>query len=284
MKIIRFFKSKTFWANLIVAIILIALMLWGTTSALDVYTRHGENIKVPELNRLSYTEAQETLEELELEAVILDSAEFDPNFPRGSVLNQYPDAGSLVKKGREIRLTLNPLKPRKIVLPILIEKTKRRAVYDIESKGFKVGDLEYVPYIGKDVVVDIKVNGKSVKAGDRFEKGTVITLVLGQGLGDSRIKVPYLRWLTKEEADNKLLTYSLNLGAVVYDEEVTDTLAALVYRQYPGPTFKPSISPGQQIDIWLTNDHTKIPNDSLQFLTNEIPDSLNAMQGDSILY
>ncbi len=281
MKIIRFFKSKTFWANLIIAVILMALLSWGISAALDAYTRHGENIKVPELKRLSYTEAQKTLEELELVALILDSAEFNPDFPRGSVLGQYPEPGSLVKEGREIRLTLNPLKPRKIALPELIEKTKRRAVYDIQSKGLKVGELEYVPYIGKDVVVDVKVKDRSVKAGDKFDKGTVIDLVLGQGLGDTRIKVPYLRWLSLEEAEAKLLTYSLNLGAVTYDEEISDSATVLVYRQYPAPTLKPSINPGQQIDIWLTNDYTKIPNDSLLFLSNEIPDSLNASLPDT---
>ncbi len=283
MKIIRFFKSTTFWANIIVATLLITLLVWGVFAALTVYTRHGKNIRVPDLKRLSYNEARKALEQSQLVAVILDSTEFNPDFPRGSILEHYPRPGSLVKKNRKIRLILNPLKSRKIALPELTEKTKRRAIYDIQSKGLKVGELEYRPYIGKDVVIEVKVNGRSVKAGEQFDKETKINLVLGQGLSNYRIKVPYLRWLTLEEANAKLLSDSLNIGSVAYDKEMIDTSAALVYRQYPNPTLKPSISPGQQINLWLTNDHTKIPKDSLQFLINQIPDLLlNETSADTI--
>lgn len=274
MKLVRFLKSKTFWVNNIVAIIVLVLLFLGLNYWLNSYTRHNENVTVPNLAKLAYTEAMEELKKLELAYSILDSAEFNPAYPRGSVMDQYPTAGSLVKEGREIKLTLNPLKPRKIALPELIEKTKRRAIYDLESKGFKVGELTYVPYIGKDVVVDVKVEGYSVKFKDKFDKGTVVDLILGQGLGNTRIKVPYLKWKNLEKAEDKLLSSSLNLGSILYDEDVTDTLAALVYKQYPAPTLGPAINLGQQVDIWLTNDHTKITNDSLQFLTYDIPDSL----------
>ncbi|MEQ9262460.1 MAG: PASTA domain-containing protein [Owenweeksia sp.] len=281
MKLIRFLKSKTLWANLLVAIIGMALLFWGITTMLSSYTRHGENIQVPDLSRLSYEEAVRRLQSEELEFEILDSAEFNPDFPRGSILAQYPYAGSLVKEGRIIKLTLNPLKPRKIELPELIEKTKRRAIYDLQSKGFELGELEYIPYIGKDVVVDVKVNGSSVKSQDKFEKGTVVTLVLGQGLGGSLVRVPYLKRLTLAEAEEKLLGASLNKGSIRFDDEITDSAAALVYQQYPNPTQKPSINLGQQVDIWLTNDYTKLPLDSLEYLQYDLPDSLNHAATDT---
>ena len=274
MKLIRFLKSKTLWANVLLVILVCTLLFWGLNSWLDTYTRHGENIQVPDLNRLAYEEAVEELKDLELQAVILDTSEFDPDFPRGSVINQYPEPGSLVKVGREIRLTINPMKPRKIEIPQLIEKTKRRAIYDLESKGFKVGQLSYVPYIGKDVVVDVKVDGRSVTAKERFEKGTVVDLVLGEGLSGTRIAVPYLRYLSMKEARERLFEYSLNLGSVTFDQEVIDTSQAKVYRQYPEPTLEPRISIGSEVDIWLTTDYTKIPNDSLKYLHPEIADSL----------
>ncbi len=273
MKLFRFLKSKTFWANLVVSIIVCALIFWGVNTWLDSYTRHGDNVKVPVLSRLSYHEAMQKLERQQLTGEILDTAEFHSEFPRGSIIDQYPVAGSMVKEGRAIRLTINPDKPRKIEMPQLIEKTKRRAIYDLESKGFVVGELTYVPYIGKDVVVDIKVNGRSVKEKDKFEKGTVVQLVLGQGLGDTRIAMPYLRFLSLEEARTKLMSASLNLGSVGYDSELKDTSAAVVYKQYPNPSLRPTVSIGAEVDIWLTDDYTKIPNDSLDFTQPELVDS-----------
>lgn len=271
MKLFRFLKSKTFIANVVAVIIVCALLFWGLNAWLDSYTRHGDNIKVPNLQRLSFDEATEALAEKNLNYSILDTSEFNPDFPRGAIIGQYPGAGSDVKEGREIRLTLNRMKPRKIAIPDLIEKTKRRALYDLRSTGFEVKELEYVPYLGEDVVVEVKVNGRSVDPGDKFDKGTAVTLVLGQGLGDVRIKMPYLRWLTFEEARQELLSESLNLGSVRYDEEVEDSAAALVYRQYPNPSTEPSVNIGAEVDLWLTTDHTKIPNDSL--LYSEVQDT-----------
>lgn len=265
MKFFRFLGSKTFWANLILALLFGGAILWGTAELLDRYTRHGKTITVPDLSRLALSEAEERLAKLNLEHVVMDSSEFDPGYPRGSVVNQYPAPGREVKLGREIRLTLNPLKPRKIALPDIIEKTRRRAIYDLESKGLAVGELEYVPYIGKDVVVDIKYEGKSVPVGKKLEKGSVIDLVLGEGVGDTKIRVPYLRWLTLDEAESELKSRSLNVGAIVYDEEIRDSSLALVYRQSPPPSTTEDINLGEEVDVWLTNDHTKIPGDSLDY-------------------
>lgn len=265
MKIIRFLKTKTFWANLMVALITCALIFWGVNAWLGSYTRHGDNVKVPALARLSYEEAVKKLEMQDLVAEILDTSEFNSNYPRSSIIDQYPLAGSLVKQGRVIKLTINPDKPRKIEMPMMLEKTKRRAIYDLESKGFVVGELTYVPYIGKDVVVDVKVKGRSVKEREKFDKGTVVELVLGQGLGDTRITMPYLRFLTLEKATARIMAASLNLGSVGYDPDLKDTAIALVYKQYPNPSLRSNVNIGTEVDIWLTDDYTKIPNDSLQF-------------------
>ena len=265
MKLFRFLLSKTFWFNIFIILLIAAAFLYGISSFLDYYTRHGQTVKVPDLSEMAVPEAAGELAENGLEYSILDSAEFDPSYPRGSVINQYPEPGTRVKRDREIRLTLNPQKPRKINLPNVIDKTKRRALYDLESKGFEIGELEYVPYIGEDVVVDVKIDGESAKTGVGYPKGTEVILVLGRGLGREEIRVPYLRWLSADEAREKLHDKSLNTGAVIYDPEVEDSTSALVYRQNPEPSKRPAIKPGMAVDIWLTEDHTKIPADSLEY-------------------
>ena len=274
MKLFRFITTRVFWINIALIILVLTLLFFGLNSWLKGYTRHGDTLEVPDLRRLDFAEAEEIAAGVNLELTVLDTAEFTSEFPRGSIIDQYPSPGAHVKEGREIKLTVNRLKPRKIEMPKLIEKTKRRAIYDLESKGFKIGELSYVPYIGKDVVVKMKVRGEEVEAGTRFERGTVVDLVLGQGLSNTKIMVPYLRFLSEEEARDKILGGSLNIGSVIFDPEVEDSGAALVYRQYPPPSLIPSVSMGGEVDIWLTEDYTKIPNDSLKFLNPEYADSL----------
>ena len=66
-------KSKSFWANLLVAVVGIALLIWGVNASLRGYTHHGDNIQVPDLSRLSYEEAVRRLESTELGYEILDA-------------------------------------------------------------------------------------------------------------------------------------------------------------------------------------------------------------------
>ena len=269
MKLFRFIKSKTFWANVVLALVLVALLFWGAKAWMSSYTRHGDNITVPDLSTLAISEVEEELTKLQLSYEIIDSAEFTTQFPRGSVISQYPAPGSLVKINRKIKLTINPLKPRKIELPDLVEKTKRRAIYDLNSKGFKIGEFTYVPYLGKDVVIKASVKGMDAKAGDKLEKGTVIDLTLGAGLDGGSVIAPRLYGLSFAEAKEAIRSGSLNMGSVSYDEEVADTSLAQVYRQYPPATGKAIM--GQSVDIWLTDDYTKIPVDTLG--SNAIQDS-----------
>ena len=60
----------------------IILMLFWLKST----TNHGQKIKVPNLDRLSLDMAEEKLAELDLRFVILDSLNFNPNFPKNSVI------------------------------------------------------------------------------------------------------------------------------------------------------------------------------------------------------
>jgi len=264
-KIFSFLKSKTFVANGVLAILFFVVLIVGTQFFLRSCTHHGEAIRVPKLNGLSLSEAEVLLLDADLEFRVIDSAEFDPNIPLGAVIDQYPAEGASVKSGRQILLTINPFTVHKIELPNIIDKTLRRAVYDLESKGFVVGERIYKPDLARDVILGMKVGENDAQPGDKHVRGTVVNLIVGTGIGDERIVVPYLRWLTAKEAKAKLIALSLNSGLTIYDDEVTDTLIALVYKQTPGPTHEAVLPLGATIDLWLTNDSTKIPNDSLAF-------------------
>jgi len=113
--------------------------------------------------------------------VVQDSANYNPNYPKYSVIDQQPEAGSLVKENRKIYLTLNPSGYRKVAVPSIIRRTLRQAKPTLEALGFKVGKITYVNDIGKDEVLAIKFKGKTIKEGTMLEKTSKIDLVLGNG-------------------------------------------------------------------------------------------------------
>lgn len=264
MKIIRFLKSKTFFANTILILVVAVAGIYGLQRWMDAITDHGEVVIVPDLSTYSLSQVETELGPLSLSFEVLDSSEFNKSFPPGSVVNQYPRPGSEVKEDRTIKLTLNPMHERKLELPDVIDIPRVDAAFRLESRGFKVGKVRYVPDLGKDNVLAVEINGQKVEIGDKFVKGTSFDLVLGMGLSDERVGVPSLYGLPADSVEWVLRNRLLNTGAVLYDEEITDSSSVRVFKQTPLPTAEPVIRMGDGVDVWLTNDYTKIPTNPLE--------------------
>jgi len=185
MSIIQFFKSKTFFKQIAFAIIGVVVFVFFLKFWLNVTTNHDQKIQVPDLHKLTITEAERTLKELNLDFIVKDSARYNPTYPKKSVIEQNPLAGAFVKEKRKIYLSLNPSKYRDITIPNLNGRTKRQAISELRAIGFIVGtNFTYVSDIGKDVVRGLKHKGKIVNANDKLEKNSIIQLVLGDGEGD----------------------------------------------------------------------------------------------------
>lgn len=181
----QFIKSKTFLKQIIFAIVGILVFVFLLQWWLGVTTNHGQKIQVPNLHKMSLADVETKLNELDLEFVIIDSASYNPNYPKKSVLEQNPEPGDFVKEKRKIYLTLNPSKYRDVLIPDLNGRTKRQATTHLRSIGFKVGtDVSYVRDIGKDVVRGLKYKGKKIESGMKLPKQTTIDLILGDGNGN----------------------------------------------------------------------------------------------------
>jgi beta-lactam-binding protein with PASTA domain len=276
MTFFRFLISKHLWISIGIMIIIAVTGIFGVYHWLLSYTKQGQTIEIPDVTTYTINELEEEFEKLGLRYEIIDSAEYDPSFPRLSVIDLYPPIGSVVKPNRKVSVTLNAAGPRKINVPDVIDKTRRRAIYDLESMGFEIGDFVYVPHIGRDVVLGLRHRGSDVQLPATFQKGTRFDIVVGMGLSDERVRVPYLKNINLEEAKTALSGFGLNVGALLYDEEITDSSSAFIYRQEPAPSWEPTLRMGATIDLWLTNDENKRALDSLSFeMSNPLLDSLD---------
>jgi beta-lactam-binding protein with PASTA domain len=151
-------------------------------------TNHGQKIEVPNLDRLSLDMAEEKLTELDLRFVVLDSSNYNPNFPKYSVIEQIPEAGEFVKENRKIYLTLNRSGYVFLEVPNVIGKTRRQAAPTLVSMGFEIGKIEYSSYIALDEVLEMSHKGKKISPGDQLQKTSVIDFVLGDGEGTLKRK------------------------------------------------------------------------------------------------
>jgi hypothetical protein len=117
--------------------------------------------------------------------------------PKGSVVDQDPDAGREVKPGRKVYLVLNAHQPKMIDMPQLVDLSKRQALSVLEILGLKVRELLYKPDPCTDCVIAQLYKGRPIAADERIRRGEAITLVLGAGERGERVPVPALVGLTQ---------------------------------------------------------------------------------------
>lgn len=181
MSFFRFLTSKTFLYQLLIALVGLVVIVFLALKWLNFTTNHDERIQVPNLEKLNFERSSQVLEELNLVAKIQDSTNFNADYPPLSVIEQSPRAGDFVKKDRKIYLVLNPSGYRKVKVPHIIQKTRRQAEPTLRALGFKVGKITYSPNMARDVVLELKHKGKTVKPDTELMKTSTIDLVVGDG-------------------------------------------------------------------------------------------------------
>ena len=181
MNFIKYIFSKYFFKQLFKAIVLTLFFVLVLYFYLNITTNHNKYINVPELKGVNLNKAKVILEENNLSYIILDSALYNPDYPKFSVLEQLPKSNSQVKKNRKIYLTLNPSNYGKVSVPNIIQITQRSANSSLLASGLEIGDVSYENNIGKDMVLEILFNGNKINSGDMVPKKSKIDLILGNG-------------------------------------------------------------------------------------------------------
>lgn len=250
-KFFQYLGTQTFRRNLIIAIIAIVLFVFIIFFVLRSYTRHGENIKVPELTNMSLQDAISTLENNGFRYQV-DSV-YETDATPGMIIDQDPSAGSNVKTNRTIYITMITMTPPFVNFPEVREMTFLEAQAVIGNYELKIADTVYIADIARDVVLDVKYGGEKLIAGQEIPKGSSVSLVLGNGMGDSEVTVPNLEGLTLNEATFSIKGSSLTLGSVNYMGYITDSLNATVVSQTPMPDSTKKVSIGTPINIALSN-------------------------------
>ena len=183
MTIKEFFSFKTnkyFWLNLIAMMAVVILLLFGVLKWLDLYTRHGEAVVVPDVKGMTVGEAEMLLRNHGLVCVVSDS-NYVKNKPAGSILELNPSAGQKVKEGRTIYLTINTLDvPLRLVPDVADNSSVRQAQAKILAAGFKLSENELISG-EKDWVYGVKYKGRQLNMGDKVPVGATLTLLVGDG-------------------------------------------------------------------------------------------------------
>lgn len=181
MSLKEYLKSKVFAVQVLVSLLIIFVLAYLFMHWLTFTTDHGNEITVPNLAKMTEEQVEETVDDLDLDYVLLDSVDFNPAFPKHTVVEQDPVPGAKVKKNRKIYIKINSSGFTMVRIPNLIQKTYRQAVPTLKSLGLEPGEITYKPDLAKDMVLEMHCNGKKLNPGDKIFKSSKIDLVLGDG-------------------------------------------------------------------------------------------------------
>lgn len=241
-------------------IALLALII-SSSIFLKVITHHGNKIEVPDFTNMTMSEAKYNAGINNIRVLVIDSV-YVRRMKKGAVYSQTPKPGSTVKKGRLIRLTINSITPKKIIMPNLVGVSMRQAHAELLSRGLNLGQLIYVNDIATNNVIRQLYNKKEIKPGMYINSGSNIDLVVGLNNFDNTTNVPDVIGMKYMRAVSAVHDYSLNVSRLVFDSSVrnyADSLDAVVYKQGPVASEIPVIM-GSDVSLYLTVDAAKIPN------------------------
>lgn len=177
-------KSGYVWKNLMLMFLFVVVLVVGAAFGTDIYTHHGEEIKVPDVRTKIFADAERLLEDMDLQIVVTDTS-YNRHLPADCVLQQTPMPGAVVKSGRIIYVTINASEKPTLTLPDIIDNSsEREAIAKLRILGFKVGTTVYVPG-EKGWVYGMLCRGRRLAYGDKVPLDAMVVLQVGNGaLGD----------------------------------------------------------------------------------------------------
>lgn len=247
--------------NLLLAVLTVVVLVVGAGILLKVLTRHNEEIKVPDFSNMTVSEARTAALAHNVRIDVTDSV-YIKRMGRGTVYRQVPAAGSMVKKGRRISLTINSVLPKRITMPNLVGYSMRQAKAELSSRGLNLGKLIYVEDIATNNVLKQIFRNREIKPGTPVESESRIDLVVGLSNMDNTTYAPTLYGIRYLSAIDAVHNSSLNINGLSFDNTVktyNDTLNSFVYRQEPDTSSVSPLLMGSEMRLYFTLDESKIP-------------------------
>ena len=247
--------------NLIAAFVILVVLVVGSMIFLNIATKHNQELIVPDFSNMSIAEADSLASSEGMRTDVVDSV-FVKRMKKGAVYRQNPVAGSKVKNGRRIALTINAMTAKKVTMPNLIGYSMRQAMAELQSRGLVLGKLIYVQDIATNNVLKQLMGNREIDPGTQVESESVVDLVVGLNSSDSKTYVPDVIGLRNISAVDVVHSSSLNVSKLRFDATVKDyddSLAAVVYRQTPEPSDSLLVLKGDEVTLFMTVDENKVP-------------------------
>jgi beta-lactam-binding protein with PASTA domain len=175
--------SRYLMLHLLAMVLVVVALFVGVKYGLNAYTRHGQDVAMPNLYGMDYKDAMKLLEQNGLTIEANDTG-YNKKMAADCILLQTPAAGANVKEGRKVYVTINSTRSPMVALPDLIDNSSyREAEAKLTAMGFRLLPPRRISG-EQDWVYGIVSHGRQLSTGDQVSIEYPLTLILGNGKYD----------------------------------------------------------------------------------------------------
>jgi beta-lactam-binding protein with PASTA domain len=220
---------------------LIIIYLLFNNLIMPIVTRHGSEFALPDVVGKSEESARQILESSGLRLEVT-SKEYQANKPEGTVLSQYPPAGTMVKSGRIIKVG-SSIGQKLVIIPQLAGFSLRQAKLNIEATGLVMGEIAwtYSDSLPENVVVF-----SYPASGAEIPSGSTVNLMVNRGRLGGIVYMPNLIGKTLDDAKKMIVEVGLKLGTVTHVRDENYLPETVLEQSVEEAT---ELEPGEEIDL-----------------------------------
>ncbi len=238
-------------AAVLVFILALTYFLW-TFFFQDLFVASPE-ITVPDLVGKMIDDVKNNERYKDFELIEGETKESDV-YVEGTILEQSPESGALVKEGASITVTVSS-GSTVIQMPDLVGKSWRQAQEDLKKalEGSIIYSIETF-YLVSENAAEGSVISTEPESGARLRTGANITVVISKGANLTIVEVPDVVGLAREQAVSSLTGRGLVVGTVTEVENEAEA-GRVVFQSYaPGS----EVEKGAIVDLQVSLGPTAV--------------------------
>lgn len=221
----------------------------GAYFSIHLIIRSDNHVIVPDLVSKDVVYALEVLSDLGLNTKVKKS-EFHPIVPKHHIIDQYPEPGSEIKRGRDVRLMISK-GARSVVFPNIMGMDVSMASIIIAENDLHQRNLSYTY---SRTQPKGKILYQSPRAGTKGTRGDSLDMLVSSGPKADWLRMMNLKDLGLDDAIEIIEKHQMAVGTITLASNLTLPLDAVV-TQDPKAGFP--VLPGKTVDLTINRPNPK---------------------------
>lgn len=237
---------------LVVVVLLVVAYVVMDKFVMTAYTRQGQSVSVPDVEKMSYDDAQGVLRAAGLSGKKSYNVRYLRDMDSNTVIMQRPSAGSEVKPGRTVYLVLNKREKPSFSVPDFYGRPLDEVRQILDRFDVTVRDVQIQSVY--DPAEDGKVLSQSVAPKTVVSSGSSISLIVGKAEvieTVQKIPVPDVLGMSLKQAREIIVENGFNTGNVSYEYSSLLVPYTVINQK---PAVNSLAEPGKVVDLTVVVD------------------------------